>query len=374
MRAVLKDNLCVNRNKIVPSRVHFENINNKITSMRKLILACLVLVAVSCADKKSRKVVVKEPINVGIMTVAPMGSQYYNVYVGEINASGSAVISTNHSGVLEAINVKQGTRVKKGDVLAEVISKNVQASYEISHATLRQAEDGYERVKKVHESGTVADVKLIEIETQLAKAKAAAKSSELSLEECKIKAPFDGTVSDVLVEQGIHVNPGSPILKLIDLSTVEIAIPVPEGEIGRIKIGQKALIDVPALNITDIEAHVELKGVTAAFPSHTYKCTLVPDKKQTKLYPGMVCKVRLSEVSDALRIRVPASSVEMDSRGRFVWVVKDGVVGRNYVTVDGYQEQGVIISSGLEPGDKVIVKGAAKVSTGMKVNTVEQAF
>ena len=160
----------------------------------------------------------------------------------------------------------------------------------------------------------------------------------------------------------------------MDLSTIEVSIPVPEGEIGRIKIGQKAFIDVPALNITGIEAHVELKGVTAAFPSHTYRCTLVPEKKQANLYPGMVCKVRLSEVSDSLRIRIPASSVEMDSKGRFVWVVKDGIVGRSYVTVDGYQEQGVVISSGLVPGDQVIVKGASKVSTGMKVNSVEQTL
>ena len=342
--------------------------------MRKLIFVCLALIAVSCADKGNRKVTEKEPVNVGVMTVAPMSSQYYNVYVGEINASGSAVISATHSGILESINVYQGKQVKRGDVLAEVESKNVRASYEISHATLRQAEDGYERVKKVHSSGTVADVKLVEIETQLAKARAAAKSSEESLEECRIKAPFNGTVSDVLVEQGVHVNPGTPVLKLVDLSTIEIAIPVPEGEIGRIKIGQKALIDVPALGITDIEAHVCLKGVTASSPSHTYKCTLVPEKKQTDIYPGMVCKVRLSETSDAMRIRIPASAVEIDSEGRFVWVVKDGVVGRSYVTVEGYQEQGVVISSGLEPGDKVIVKGAAKVSTGMKVKSVEQAY
>jgi RND family efflux transporter MFP subunit len=308
------------------------------------------------------------------MTVTPMSSQYYNVYVGEINASGSAIISANHSGILESINVEQGSHVSRGEVLAEVISKNVLASYEMAHATLRQAEDGYERVKKVHESGTVADVKLVEIETQLAKARAAARSSEESLEECKLKAPFNGTVSDVLVEEGIHVNPATPVLKIVDLSTIEVTIPVPEGEIGKIRIGQKALIDVPALGITGIEAHVELKGVTAASPSHTYRCTLVPDKKQTDLYPGMVCKVRLSEESDSLRIRIPASSIEMDSKGRFVWIVEDGVVGKSYVTVDGYQEQGVIISSGLEPGDKVIVKGAAKVSTGMKVNSIEQAL
>lgn len=342
--------------------------------MRKLAFICLSLIAVACADNGNRKITEKEPVNVGTLTVSPMSSQYYKVYVGEIDASGSAVISSNHSGTLESIKVVQGTKVNKGEILAEVESKNVLASYEISHATLRQAEDGYERIKKVHESGTVADVKLVEIETQLAKAKAAAKSSELSLEECKIKAPFNGTVSNVLVEQGVHVNPGTPILNLVDLSTIEIAIPVPEGEIGKIKIGQKALIDVPALDIKGIEARVALKGVTASSPSHTYKCTLVPDKKQTDLYPGMVCKVRLSEFSDSLRIRIPASSVEIDSKGRFVWTVKDGIVVKTYVTVDGYQEQGVIVTSGLESGDKVIVKGAAKVSTGMKVNTIEQTF
>lgn len=342
--------------------------------MRKLAFICLSLIAVACADNGNRKITEKEPVNVGTLTVTPMSSQYYKVYVGEIDASGSAIISSNHSGTLESIKVVQGTKVNKGEILAEVESKNVLASYEISHATLRQAEDGYERIKKVHESGTVADVKLVEIETQLAKAKAAAKSSELSLEECKIKAPFNGTVSNVLVEQGVHVNPGTPILNLVDLSTIEIAIPVPEGEIGKIKIGQKALIDVPALDIKGIGARVALKGVTASSPSHTYKCTLVPDKKQTDLYPGMVCKVRLSEFSDSLRIRIPASSVEIDSKGRFVWTVKDGIVVKTYVTVDGYQEQGVIVTSGLESGDKVIVKGAAKVSTGMKVNTIEQTF
>lgn len=342
--------------------------------MKKLILVGLVMIAVSCGGNQKRKSTQKEPVNVGVLTVTPMSSQYYNVYVGQVKASGTALISTNHGGVLEAIHVGQGSQVKAGDVLAEVTSKNVLASYEISHATLRQAEDGFERVKKVHESGTVADVKMVEIETQLAKARAAARSSEESLEECKIKAPFNGTVSKVLVERGVHVNPGSAILKLVDLSTIEIDIPVPEGEIGQIRVGQKALIDVPALGLVGIEAQVASKGVVALSPSHTYECILVPEKPQTDLFPGMVCKVRLSKESDSLRIGIPASAVEMDSEGRFVWTVQDGIVEKTYVTVNGYQERGIIVSAGLEPGDKVIVKGGSKVSTGMKVNTVEQAL
>ena len=68
-------------------------------------LACLVLITVSCADKGNRKLSEKEPVNVGIMTVTPMSSQYYNVYVGEINASGCAVISTNHQSSLVVYNI-----------------------------------------------------------------------------------------------------------------------------------------------------------------------------------------------------------------------------------------------------------------------------
>jgi hypothetical protein len=191
--------------------------------MRKLILACLALIAVSCADKVNKKEIKKEPVNVGVLTVAPMSAQHYNVYVGEINASGSAVISTNHVGILETINVEQGTHVKKGDVLAEVISKNVQAAYEMSHATLRQAEDGYERVKKVHESGTVADVKLVEIETQLAKARAAAKSSEESMEECKVNTnvtcnssfPFKIRISHNLIWCNVRIQTVYPCSTLV---------------------------------------------------------------------------------------------------------------------------------------------------------------
>ena len=77
--------------------------------MRKLAFICLSLIAVACADNGNRKITEKEPVNVGTLTVTPMSSQYYKVYVGEIDASGSAVISSNHSGTLESIKVVQGT-------------------------------------------------------------------------------------------------------------------------------------------------------------------------------------------------------------------------------------------------------------------------
>lgn len=341
--------------------------------MKKILFLTLILTIAACGQN-GKKAEEKVPVKVGVATIASTETINYKVFVGEIDASSTYIISAGHIGVLDSICVKQGSTVKGGEIVANITSKNVQATYEMSQATLRQAEDGYERVKKVHQSGTIPDVKLIEIETQLAKARAAAKTSEQSLEECMVKAPFDGTISDIQAEKGIQVNPGTPLMTIVDINTIIVTIPVPEGEIGSMKIGQKAFIDVPALGLNSIEAKVKEKGVTAKFPSHTYECTIAPDKKVKELLPGMVCKVRIPDESSLNHIIIPASTVEMDEDGRFVWTVKNGKVGKTYITVGGYQNKGIEVTSGLEYGDVIIVQGAAKVSTGMSVTTVEQTI
>jgi multidrug efflux pump subunit AcrA (membrane-fusion protein) len=75
----------------------------------------------------------------------------------------------------------------------------------------------------------------------------------------------------------------------------------------------------------------------------------------------------MAEENGQPSIVIPASSIETGTNGRYVWVVKDGIVAKQNVTVGGYKGKGVVISSGLQVGDAVIVEGAAKVSTGMEV-------
>ena len=88
--------------------------------------------------------------------------------------------------------------------------------------------------------------------------------------------------------------------------------------------------------------------------------------------PGMVSRVYMSKNSSA-SITVPSSSIRTDMTGRYVWIVNDeDRVCKVYVTVDGFSGDGVIVSSGLEQGDRLIVDGISKVSTGMKVNVIER--
>ena len=316
----------------------------------KLLLLVLPLF-VSCKEGSRKKETVKTPISVEVVYVDEIQNALEDNYVGEVVASESVMISARHIGTMESINVRQGSVVKKGDILGHIDSKNTKSSYEISQATLRQAEDGYERVKKVHATGTVADIKLIEIETAVAKARAMAAASAESLEECNVKAPFAGTISNVFIEKGVDVSLGTPLFKLVDISTIEVKIYVPESE----------------MNLTNVEAQVSSKGVVATTLSHTYECLLKITAPVKDLMPGMVCKVFMSDDNAQLSMVIPASAIETGTNGRYVWVVKDGVVAKQNVTIGGYKGKGVVVSSGLQVGDAVIVEGAAKVSTGMEV-------
>ena len=159
----------------------------------------------------------------------------------------------------------------------------------------------------------------------------------------------------------------APIAQILDTKNVEIHFSVPESEYSSIALGAKAKVEVPALG-KDFEGSVAVKGLNASPLSHSYDFTLKGISGEGNIMPGMVCKVKIQD-SDSNCIVIPASAVMTDFDGRYIWGVGDDArVCKTYVTLGGYAGKGVIVKEGLKEGDKVIVEGSRKVSTGMKVS------
>lgn len=342
--------------------------------MRKVFYTIVLMGAaslfLSCSGEKSNKVQTKSQVNVEVLTIAPAEDGHCVVYPAEVVAGGMVTVTSPHSGIFENVAVSQGDVVSKGDSLVYIDSKSVRSSYDFAMATLSQAEDGYARVKSVYDKGGVADVKMVDVETSLSKARAMAYSAQESLKECTVRAPFDGTVSDVYVEQGVNVSIGAPLFRLVDLSTVKIKFSVPEREIASMVPGMKALIDIPALNVSSVEGKITSKGVVGSAMSHTYDCFVQPLSEVNDIMPGMICKVKFSVTGANEIIIVPSSAVDIDTQGKYVWIVSEGKVYKRYIRVDGFAGKGVNVTEGLNIGDQVIVSGASKVSTGMSVNVL----
>ncbi len=328
-----------------------------------------VMALTGCGDRQQEETGPRV-INVKVQTVENIGDVDAKSYVGTVRPSKSATLSCRYGGTLTSLPVVQGQQVSKGEVIAVIESQSVRSTLDMMQAKLDQAKDGYERLKKVYESGSVPKVKMVEIETQLAEAEASVKIAQQALDDCTVRAPYSGVVSDVYVDEGVELTIAEPLVKVVDINSLEITIPVPESEIGNVEIGKAAALTVPALNDRRIECRVTKKGISASPLSHSYECTLKPTAGDGELMPGMVCKVRLSG-NGTEKIVVPANSVKTGTEGRYVWTVVDGTARRADVTVDGFSGDGVVITSGLQPGDKLIVSGAQKVSNGMRVKEIE---
>ena len=189
----------------------------------------------------------REPAAVRVEAVRAVDNVYSDTYIGTVRASRSAVISCRHAGTLASLDVVQGQHVDKGDTIGTVSSQSVTSMRDMALATLAQAKDGYDRAKPVYEAGSMAEVKWVEIQTQLSKAEASAKAARKALDDCMMKAPYAGVVGDVFVDEGVELGVAEPVVRLMDISSVEISFPVPESEIGGVRTGMKVSFSVPAL-------------------------------------------------------------------------------------------------------------------------------
>jgi len=335
----------------------------------------LVMALSSCKEvdgikSKIGKKDAEKPVSVTVVKIKFNDAVERSSYVGKVESSRNVSVLSQYPGVVASVQVKRGQSVQAGQVLTEISSEKVKSAYAMAKATLEQAQDGYSRMMKVYEKGGVTKLKKKDVETQLHKAEAAEAAAADALNNCSVKAPYSGVIDDIFVEEGEDIPAMAPILRVVNLNSLEIHFPVPENEVSKVFTGQEAIVEIPAIG-KEVEGKVISKGSTASNISHAYDCIVVPSSAIDGLLPGMSCKVRIN-TPDVSSIVIPVTAVNTDMNGRYVWYVKDSKVSKKYVEIGGYCGDGVSVTKGLAFHDLVIVEGARKVSTGMKVTVVER--
>lgn len=340
--------------------------------MKRLsVIFCVMSIAVLMSCSRKEQAPKATGISVKTIKVTASSRVIGKSYVGTIEEEDGANVSFGVLGNVVKVMVEEGQFVRKGQAMAEVDGQTVRNAHDISAATLSQAEDAYKRLKNLYDKGTLPEIKMVEMETALAKAKAAEAISRKSVEEIVLRAPFDGFVASSTVHVGASVVPGVTGFKLVKIDRVKVEFPVPEKEIGKVAVGQEVTFTVSALGDEAFTGKVVNRGVTANIVSHSYSVKALVDNRGRRLLPGMVCMVRLENVGDAYAIVVPQQAIQIDGKDKYVWLAKDGTAHRQRVTTGDVVNEGVVIESGLTSGDHVIIEGQNKVCEGLEVRIEE---
>lgn len=331
-------------------------------------LALCALAVTGCSKKEKDNT--RTPVRVSVMTVAGATYDKSHEYVGTVEEEKGSVLSFEVPGNVVDLRVDAGDRVVKGQLLGTISPTTLKESHRATAVALRQARDAYDRMRPLHEQGVISDIKWVDVESKLHQTEAAERIAREQLSHTGLYAPFTGVIASKDAETGMNVLAGQQIYKLVDIARINVKIAVPEGEIASVKEGQPVRVTVQALQGATFEGTVREKGVAANPISHTYDVKIVLANTNGRLMPGMVCSATLAVGQDRPQTIVPTRAIELDTDNtRFVWVVAGSKAARRVVTIGDFAEGGVTVTSGLAPGDRVIIDGAQKVSEGMAVST-----
>lgn len=289
-------------------------------------------------------------------------------YVGTIEEKSSTALSISSLGMLEKIYVSEGDQVTRGQLLAKLDPSLAQSMLDAAEATLKQAQDGYDRLKSIHDKGSLPEIQWIDIETKLQQAQSSYNIAKENLDNCSLYAPVSGVVGKKLAEAGEYSVAGKPILTILDISSVKVRFSVPENEISTIPSDSKSITTVTALNNKKFEGENLVKSVSANSISHSYPVNIILPNPKLELLPGMVCMVELSPVNKFPGVVIPINMIQINADGqKFVWCEKGGVAKRVFVTSGAAKGNDVEIISGLSAGDRIITEGYQKISEDEKI-------
>ena len=368
----------------------------KMLMKRYVFLLLVVLAVISCTE--SKKVEQKTPIRVKTLVVSPGMTDNAQTYVGIVEEREATAVSFTSMGVVKRILVKEGQMVRRGQLLAEMDPTTSSNTVEVAHASLNQAKDmvkqaeatynqakdAYDRMKLLHDNGSLPEVKWIEAETRLAQAASAlntARSSVASatatekiarkgLADTRLYAPVSGVIGKKQLVAGETALPSQAVVSILDISTVKVKVSVPETEIGSINPGTSSSIHVDAIGRSYRGGRIE-KGVQADALTHTYDIRINVGNRDFKLLPGMVANVSFNSngTQGNGRQSIPVTSVQKKSDGTlFVWTVdSNNTAHRTKVTIGETHGNYVTVVNGLSINQRIVTEGYQKLSEGTKV-------
>lgn len=330
-------------------------------------LACALLFA--CGEKKEQQGSSSEAIAV-VTEKAEMSSNYgMTPYVGTVQASSTTMVSFNGTGILKEVKVSEGQFVKKGQLLATVDDSQAQNALKAAKAMLEQALDAEKRMKQLHDSGSLPDMKWIEVESKVQQAEASYEMCRKTVDDCKIYATSSGVVSNKIMSVGENVLPSEPILSILNINDVKVQVSIPEKEIAAIGSDTPSTICVEALGGETFQGGRIEKGVSADALTHTYNIYINLPNPEQKLLPGMVTSVLLSKKAAEPALTVPVKAVQQAAdKSLFVWIKESNKAKRITVELGETVGNRVIINGGqLTVGQQIVVEGYQKLTEGAEV-------
>ncbi|WP_299382516.1 efflux RND transporter periplasmic adaptor subunit [uncultured Lacinutrix sp.] len=296
---------------------------------------------------------------------------------GNVTTKNLLIITPEFSGILTNVYVTEGQRVSKGQILAKVddggLSQQL-AQYKIQ-ADL--AKTTFERQERLWNQKIGSEIQYLQAKSSYEAQQQAINQLQQQLNKTTVRAPFSGTIDDVITEKGSVVGAGqTPLIQIVNLDKMYIETDVPESYVADVVKGKNVTVEFPILGKT-IDTKIRQAGDVINPANRTFKVEIDVPNKDKSVKPNLTARLKINDYTNPKAILVPQSIISENADGeQYVYVVKnkkennEGEVTKVIIKTGRTQGDVIEVLANIENGTELIKEGARSVKDGQTVKVI----
>jgi RND family efflux transporter MFP subunit len=317
-----------------------------------------------------------EGVGEGVVRVVyePVKASSYSHYVdvsGKVNADKNILVSPEVGGNIVSIAVKEGDKVKIGQVLGRLNTqmleraiKELQISYDLAKTT-------YERQKNLWDQNIGSEMDYLQARSQKESLQQKLEGLNAQLEMAVITSPINGVVDEVIQRVGEIAGPQMPFARIVNIDNVYITADVSEIYLQKIHSGELVNIEFPVIG-KSIQKEIFRTSSVIDAGTRTFRIRVNLENPSQEIKPNMLAMMKLETFAADDVIVVPSILVKKDFTGEFLFTAeKDGdtwKAKKKYIETGLKDNNSTLVTSGLSAGDNLIVKGFSQVVDGSVIS------
>jgi len=294
-------------------------------------------------------------------------SKYFTA-TGEVEAVNEAFISPEVSGQITKINVVEGQKVSRGQLLAKLNTSLVEKNIDEVKTQLQLAETLYNKQQELWDQNIGSERQYLEAKTNYESLKNKLGTLQEQYNMSILRSPINGIVEEIMFKRGELASPGMQLMQIVGLEKLKVLAKLSENYLPVIKEGDMVTITFPSFPGLKLEKPISRIGNVINKQNRTFLLEVEIENKDGKLKPNLLANVKINDYNSKSSIVVPSMVIREDLVGSYLYVVEEK--GGNVISAKKYIETGKTyegkteIVSGLLENDVIITDGYSNVSDG----------
>jgi membrane fusion protein (multidrug efflux system) len=315
---------------------------------------------------------------ISMIEIKPEKFDHFVEIQANIKTRQNVLLYPEFTGSLKKIYVKEGQRVQKRSLLAQIDDAGLKNQLEQLQIQVELTKTTYDRIQRLWKQNIGSEMQLLQAKANYEAQLKSIEQLKKQLQRTQILAPFSGTIDEIVANTGANLIPGkTPVMRIVNLKEMYTEANVPERYLSQIKVGTAATVNIPMLN-REYSTSIRQTGNFINPNNRSFRVETSLPNRDEMIIPNLTCKLKINDYTNPEALMVPLRVIREDASGKkYIFKLKSDGKKQVYLTERVFIQLGkkgldkIEVLDGIQAGDLIVDEGAIIVENNQRVKNIQ---